>query len=178
MQHATGKMQQTTRSVQQTTYRQTCGTQRAMCSEQQTICTAHENRQHAPDFKQHAADNNDMQRNIQHAACNGRRAPCNTQRGIRKRPLTTRNKATGNMRHGADTAKNTAKPRAHARCNRKRTAPPHFVCGEQGAADKQQSIVLDNQCATRHRRHTQDAPHDRCRSMQQAHAEPTARSRH
>jgi hypothetical protein len=47
------------------------------------------------------------------------------------------------------------RPRAHA--TRKHTALPHFGCGEQGAADNQQharSIVLDNQCATRHRRYT------------------------
>ena len=56
----------------------------------------------------------------------------------------------------------------------------HFVCGEQRAAHNQQharSIVLDNQCATRHRRHTQDATYDRGRSIQQTHAEPTTRSR-
>jgi hypothetical protein len=56
---------------------------------------------------------------------------------------------------------------------RKHTALPHFLCGEQGAADKQQharSIVLANQCATRHRRQTQDATYDRCCSMQQPHA--------
>ena len=47
--------------------------------------------------------------------------------------------------------------RAVARCNGKHTAPPRIVCSEQRAADNQQharSIVLDNQCATRHRRHT------------------------
>jgi hypothetical protein len=63
---------------------------------------------------------------------------------------------------------------------RKHTAPPHFVRDEQRAADEQQharSIVLDNQCAARHRRHTQDATYDRCRSRQQTHAEPTPRSR-
>ena len=103
--YATGKMQLTTRSVQQTTSRQ-----HAACSGQYAAnnkCHAPRNRQHAQDFKQHAADNNDMQ----HAACNGQRAACNRQRGIRKRPLTTGNKATGqqgNMRHAAATALKTA----------------------------------------------------------------------
>jgi hypothetical protein len=39
----------------------------------------------------------------------------------------------------------------------KHTALPDFGCGEQYQADNQQharSIVLDNQCASRHRRHT------------------------
>jgi hypothetical protein len=132
---------------------------------------------------------------MQHAACNG-------QRGIKKRPLTTGNKPTRqqcHMRHAADTAQKTAKlcsacnrqratdSRRHARgrehmraATRKHTAPLTFVRDEKRAADKQQharSIVLDNQCAARHRRHTHDVTHDRCRSMQQTHAEPTPRSR-
>ena len=112
---------------------------------------------------------------------------------------TTGSKAPGNRQHAADTAQKTAnnrqrmqqttcirqqatckRTRAHARCKRKHTALPHFVCGEQWAAGNQQharSIVLDNQCATRHRRHTQDATYDPCRSMQQTQMEPTTRSR-
>jgi hypothetical protein len=85
MQHASGKMHLTTRSEQRTTTRQhvPCSGQYAANNKQH----APRNRQHAQDFKQHAADNNDMQRNMHHAACNGRR-------GIQKRPLTTANKAT------------------------------------------------------------------------------------
>jgi hypothetical protein len=84
--------------------------------------------------------------------------------------------ATDNVKQTADDMQENA---STSRCNRKHTAPPHIVCSEQRAADNWQhvrSIVLDNQCATRRRRHTQDATYDRCRSMQQTHAEPTTRS--
>ncbi len=69
--------------------------------------------------------------------------------------------------------------RAHARCNRKHTALPHFVCSEQREADQQhaRSIVLDDKCEKWHRRHTQDATHDQCRSTHQTQTEPTTRSR-
>jgi hypothetical protein len=123
--------------------------------------------------------------NVAKTACNGQQA--------------TRQQTTGGLRHAGNTAQKMTssrqrmpqttdnrqqttckRTRAHARCNRKHTALPHFVCGGQRAAQHQQharSIVLDNQCATRHRRHTQDATYDRCRSMQQTHAEPKTRSR-
>ncbi len=54
------------------------------------------------------------------------------------------------------------------------------MCGEQRAAGNQQyarRILLDNQCATRHRRHTQDATYDQCHSMHQTQTEPTTHSR-
>ncbi len=85
---------------------------------------------------------------------------------------TPRRRGQNQATHATDSVQRCKRTRAHASCHMKHTASPHFVCGEQRAADKQQharSIVLDNQCATRHRRHTQDATHDRCRRMQQTH---------
>jgi hypothetical protein len=68
----------------------------------------------------HAAGNVQRTTNdMQHATCSI--AACNRQREIKKRPLSTGNKATrqqGNMRHAADTAQKTAKP-CNA-CNRQR----------------------------------------------------------
>ena len=125
--------------------------------------------------------------NVAKTACNGQQA--------------TRQQTAGGLRHAGNTAQKTAssrqrmqqttcirqqtacrRTRAHARCNRKHTALPHFVCGEQRAAENQQyarSIVLDNKCATRHRRHTRcnTRPYDPCRSMHQTQTEPTTRSR-
>ncbi len=72
---------------------QTPSRQQAACSGQHAADNkrhAPRNRQHAQDFKQHAADNNVMQRNMQHAACNG-------QRGILEKTIYNRqqgNKAT------------------------------------------------------------------------------------
>jgi hypothetical protein len=198
MQHATGKMHLTTRSVQQTTTRQHAAYSGKYAANNKRHATR--NRQHAPDFKQHAADNNDVQRNMQHATGNVQHARDNVEFGKDHwqqdtRQQETRQHAVRGRQRAKDgitrqrmqqatcirqqtTCKST---RAHARCKRKHTASPHFVCGEQQAADNQQharSIVLANQCATRHRRHTHDVTHDRCRSMQQTHAEPTPRSRH
>jgi hypothetical protein len=152
MRHAPGDMQQTANDMQ-----------RATGNTRQT-------------FKQHAADN-DMQRNMQHAT-----GKCNMQHKPWSLEKTIDNRQQGNRQHAADTGRRrqnqathatdnvqrqqpTCKRTRHAGCHRKHTAPPYF---EQRAAEKQQharSIVLDNQCATRHRRHTQDATYDPCRSM-------------
>jgi hypothetical protein len=127
--HATGKMQQTTRSVQHTT-----------------------SRQHAPCRGQYAANNNDVQRaSKQHATDRRKRGKDNGQRATDNRKQGKRQQ--GNMWNAADTAQKTAndrqrmqqttcirqltackKTRAHARCIRKHTALPHFVCGKQRAA--------------------------------------------
>ena len=73
--------------------------------------------------------------------------------------------------------------RAHAKCNRRHTAPPHFVCGGQRAAENQQharSTLYATASAQHGTDATQDATHDhttRCRSMHQTQTEPTTRSR-
>ena len=159
MQRARGKMQLTTRSVQQTT-----SIQHAACSGQY----AANNKRHAPRNMRQTSSNMqrttatcDATRSMQHATGNEQHATDNVE--FWNRPLTTGNKAACGI-HREDgqrvqqttcNAQQTAckRTRAHARCNRKHAARPHFVCGEQGAADKQQfarSIVLDNQRATRH----------------------------
>jgi hypothetical protein len=171
-----------------------------MCNRQSTTCNMHRgkcdrrhanatgkirlttrvqhttSRQHAPCSGQYVANNTDMQSARQHATCS-------MQHAARSRPQATwkRHRTACNGQR-ASVSRRHARGREHMRdATRKHTASPHSVCGEQRAAHKQQharSIVLDNQCATRHRRHTQDATYDRCRSMQQTHAEPTPRSRH
>jgi hypothetical protein len=199
MQYATGKMHAACNSQHLGNMRLHCGMQRAICSEQPTTCNAH---RAAGNMRQTSSN---MQRTTTscNAACNVQHTTWNLEKTIDNRQQGNRqhgSRQQGNMRHAADTAQKTAKPcnacnrqRAtdstrHARghehmraATRKHTALPHFLCGEQGAADKQQharSIVLDNQCGTRRRRPTHDVTHDRCRSMQQAHAEPAPRSRH
>jgi hypothetical protein len=178
---------------------QTCAMQRTTCKserqhKQRAACTDNmwtfddqRNGQSAANSRRHAT------RNRQHARCARLHAACIMQR-TQQQTTDRVQHATSNVQHATDIAKkistNTQRAECnrqriaddlqedacsvltHARCNGKHTALPHFGCGEQRAAEDQQharSIVLDNQCATRHRRHTQDATYDPCRSMQQTH---------
>ena len=143
MQRATGNMRQTSSNMQRTT----------------TTCNATDT--------------------VQQATGSGQRATNDVEKTTDGMQRTTDNKATetkASMRHAADTAQKTvetgnacnrqrasdskqhARGREHMRdATRKHTALPHFGCGKQRKADNQQharSVVLDNQCATRHRRHT------------------------
>jgi hypothetical protein len=176
MRHAAGNMQRTTNDMHRAT-----GNMSQTSSNMQrtaTTCNATCNRQQGN--MRHAADNvefgkhnrqQETRRHVtrQHAACSTHRAEDGKTRQRMQQTTCIRQQTT------------CKRTRALASCNGKHTAPPHIVCGEQRAAGNQQharSIVLDDQCATRHRRHTQDATYDPCRSMQQAHAELTPRSRH
>jgi hypothetical protein len=106
-----------------------------------------------------------QQGNMRPAANNGQRAAFKGQQ------------TTDNRRH--------ARGREHMRDATGNTRHCRFSCAEgseQRVADNQQHarrIVLDNQCATRHRRHTRcnTRPYDPCHSMQQTQTEPTTRSR-
>jgi hypothetical protein len=103
----------------------------------------------------------------QRAARNRHRAEKSNQQATRgmQQPTDSRRRATDSRRQ-----EDACSVLTHASCNGKHTALPHFVRGEQRAEHNQQharSIVLDNQCATRHGRHTQDATYDPCRSMKQ-----------
>ena len=141
-------MQLTTRSVHQTT-----------------------SGQHAPCSGQYAADNNVMQRNMQHAAC------CR-QRGIKKRPLTTGNKATRQhaacSRHRAEDGKtmqrmqqttcNTQqttckRTRAHASCNKETHGTTEFRA--RRAAGSGQAACAKH-CPRQPVRSTAQTPHTRC----------------
>ena len=150
---ATDATQRATHNVQTA-----CAMQRAVCSKRH----ATRNGRHATTWKK-----------ARTTACNGQQA--------------TRQQTAGGLRHAGNTAQKTAKTgsacnrqrasdsRPHARArkhlrdatgNTRHRRISHFVCGEQRAADNQQhgpSLVLDNQRATRHRRHT-----SRC-NMPQTH---------
>jgi hypothetical protein len=167
-QRATGNMRQTSSNMQRAT----------------TACNAADTMQ--PGNGQRAACNGNPVLCRQRGKDSRRRAPGNKhatkQEATRQHASCSRQRATGSMQQTTCSRQQTAckRTRAHAKCNRKHTALPHFVCGGQREAHKQQharSIVLDNQCATRHRRHTHDATHDPCRSMHQTQTEPTTRSR-
>ena len=119
--------------------------------------------------------------NVAKTACNGQQ--------------TGRKYTPGGLRHAADTAQKTTQQttgngqrETHAADNGQQTADdmqedastcemqqePHCTAAFRArrAADNQQharGILRGNQCATRHRRHTQDATYDPCRNMQQTH---------
>jgi hypothetical protein len=117
---------------------------------------------------------------VQHATDNRQRGEDNRQRAIDSRQQGK--KETGGLRHAADTAQKTEssgqriqrntcnrqqtackRTRAHARCNRRHTALPHFVCGGQRAAENQQHArsTLYATASTQHGTDaTQDATHD------------------
>ena len=134
--------------------------QRAICSEQRRRATrkAAGNVQHATDHRQGGKDN-------------GRRATGNRQQGKRQQapccmPQTPRRKpqskqpGTGNGQREAFNGQETADDmQEDARtCEMQRETHGTAAFRVRQAADKQQharSVVLDNQCATRHRRHTQ-----------------------
>ena len=88
----------------------------------------------------------------------------------------------GQLQHLTDNRQQTAYDMQE---NARTCEMPHFVCGEQRAAGSGQPaacakhFVRDNQCVTRHRRHTRCniRPYDPCRSMHQTQTEPTTRSR-
>jgi hypothetical protein len=112
----------------------------AACIVQRTQQQTKDRVQHAPSNVQHATAI------AQRIATNKQRAECNRQQ------------------ISDDMQEDACSVLTHASCDGKRTALPHFVRGEQRAAHNQQhahSIVLDNQCATRHGRHTQDATTNR-----------------
>ena len=150
-----------------------------------TSCNATDNMRRATGSVQHATENPVLCR--QRGNDNRRRAPGNkhaTKQETTRQHAACRQRATGSMQPTTCNRQQTACRRttANARCSRRHTALPHFVCGGQRAAENQQharSIVRDNQCATRHRRHTRcnTRPYDPCRSMQQTQTEPTTRSR-
>jgi hypothetical protein len=123
-------------------------------------CIMQRTQQQTTDRVQHAASN------VRHATAFAQRIATNKQRAE-----CNRQQIAGDVQQTADDMQEDAcSVLTHASCNGKHTALPHLVRGEQRAARKQQharSIVLDNQCATRHGRHTQDATYDPCRSMQQ-----------
>jgi hypothetical protein len=125
----------------------------AACIMQRTQQQTTDRVQHAPSNVQHATAI------AQKIATNKQRAECNSHQ------------IADDVQQAADDMQEDAcSGLTHASCNGKHTALPHFVRGEQREAHSQQharSIVLDNQCVTRHGRHTQDAPYDPCRGMQQ-----------
>jgi hypothetical protein len=136
-----------------------------------TTCNATCSMQHATGNVQHATHNVEFvkdhwqqatrqQETRQHAACSRHRAEDGKTMQRMQQTTCIRQQTT------------CKRTRAHASCHRKHTASPHFVRGEQRSADNPQharSIVLDNQCATRHRRHTQDATYDPCRAACSKH---------
>ena len=178
--HATKKGHADT--IQRTACRRLCR-RRPLESVQQTT----ENMQHAPG-------------KMQRTTATQQSAACNRHRGISKRSLTTGNKATRQhaacSRHRAEDGKTRQRmqqatcniqqtrckrTRAHARCNKEThgiAAFPVRRAGGSGQAAACAKHCSRHQCATRHRRHAQDGTYDRCRSMQQTHAEPTPRRRH
>jgi hypothetical protein len=175
--------------------------QHAPCSGRHAAC----NRQHAPDFMQHAASNNDMQRNRQHAPGNVQNATetrfcvdnaekatdsvhraTNMQQGKRQQATCGLQQTTVNVQHATDNVHQTADGMQEDASTCEMQQETHgtaaFRAREQRAADNQQyarSVLLDNQCATRHRRHTRcnTRQYDPCRSMQQTQTEPTTRSK-
>jgi hypothetical protein len=123
-------------------------------------CIMQRTQQQTTDRVQHAASNAQHATDLaQRIATNKQRAECNSQQ------------IADDVQQTADSMQEDAcSVPTHASCDGKHTALPRFVRGEQRAAHNQQharSIVLDNQCATRHGRHTPDATYDPCRSMQQ-----------
>ena len=191
-----GKMQQTTRSVHQKTSRQHApcsgqyanskhalrNGQRATCPNtssnmQRTTMTCN-----ATDTMQQAAGNGQETTWKRHqTACNGQRTP--RQPRTRQHAAFSRHRAKDG-KHGQRMQQTTCirqqttckRTRANARCNREHSTAA-FRVRAAGNQQHARSIVVDNQCATRHRRHTQDATYDPCRSMQQTQMEPTTRSR-
>ena len=149
----------------------TCAMQRAICSEQQrrATCKAACNAQHATDHRQRGKDNrrratdNTQQGNKatrQHAECSTHRAEDGKQQATHATDNVHR--TTDGMQEDASTREMHQEPHGTAAFRARRAAGSR---PDQHA----RSIVLDNQCATRHGRHTQDATYDPCRSMQQTH---------
>ena len=151
---------------------------------------------------QYAAHNNDMQRARQHAICSMQQTTDNVGKTIDSVQRTTDNKATGDKatcgrqqtprerqqpagnasnRQRATDSRRHARGREHMRDatgnTRHRRISGAASSGQRTTSSMREALFYDNQCATRHRRHTQDATYDRCRSMQQTHTKPTTRSR-
>jgi hypothetical protein len=156
--------------------------QQTTCNRRHAACSGQPSRHDAPCKGQHAAFNRrHATANVQHISttwkkqqtpCNAQRTSCNRQRATCDRQHTAgsaqRQQTTGNAQHltynrqraTADDMQGEAcsvLPMRDATGNTRHRRILHFVCGEQRAADNQhrvRRIVLDNQRATRHRRHT------------------------
>jgi hypothetical protein len=164
MRHAVDDMQHVTNSVQRATgnmRRTSCHMQRAT-----TSCNATDNMHLETGSVRHATENPVLCR--QRGNDNRLRAPAtNMQQGKRQQGnmrACSRQRATGSIQHATDIRPQTAckRMRAHASCNMKHTAPPHFVCGEQRAAGSGQPAVCAKHCPRHPVRNTAQTPHTRC----------------
>jgi hypothetical protein len=92
-----------------------------------------------------------------------------------------RQRATSSRRHGMQEDASTCEMQQETHGTAAFRVRRAAGSGEPAACAKHcaRSIVRDNQCATRHRRHTRcnARRYDPCRSMQQTQTEPTTRSR-
>jgi hypothetical protein len=140
-----------------------CNPQQTPCKMRKTSCSMH-----------YAADA--TANNRSRATCTKQRAACNSYRAEK-----SNQQATCRMQQTTDSRRRATDSRRHARgrvqraytCELQRQIHGTAVFrarragGQRTTSQHARSIVLDNQCATRHGRHTQDATYDPCRSMQQ-----------
>jgi hypothetical protein len=164
MQRAIYREQQTTCNAQQATCPSTsCNMQRPT-----TTCNATDAMRQTPCNRQQATGNG------QQTACNGHQTTRQPATGGMRETPRKRRQAAGNASNEQRAAFNGqhSRGREHMRDATGDTRHCHISCAAGSRPDQHaRSIVLDNQCATRHRRHTQGATYEPCRSMQQPRME-------
>jgi hypothetical protein len=164
MRHAAGNMQRTANDMHRAT-----GNMRQTSSDMQRTTTTC----NATCSMQHAADNNDMQRNMQHAACNGQRAAGNRQRRILEKTIDNRqqgNRQQGNIAGNKATCGMQETPR-----RRRQNQATHVTDNVHQIADDMQEHA--STCEMQEETHGNGAVRNTAQTPH-THAEPTPRSRH